>query len=148
VSIRSRLSALPPDHLLVQASKFLGTGIIAALLDYMLYVGLVALFAWSPTVSKGAGLLVGTTFSYVLNVRWTFQADSNPRIFGRFWFVTLTGGALSVVAVHVLVGIGIDYRLAGLLAVGGAAVFNFTLHRLWTFNAPANAAQTTSEEPS
>lgn len=145
MSIRSRFRALPPDHLLVQASKFIGTGVIAAILDYAFYVGLVALFAWSPTVSKGAGLLVGTTLSYVLNVRWTFQAESNPRVFARFWLVTLTGGALSVVAVHVLVGFGVDYRVAGLLAVGGAAVFNFTLHRLWTFNSPADVAPTAPE---
>ena len=148
MSLRTRLSALPPDHVLVQASKFLGTGLVAALLDYALYVGLVALFAWTPTTSKAAGLLAGTTFSYVLNVRWTFQADPNTRTFVRFWSVTLTGGALSVLAVHFLVRAGLDYRPAGLLAVGGAAVFNFTLHRLWTFNVSANAVPQTFEETS
>lgn len=148
MSIRSRLNALPPDHILVQASKFIGTGILAAVLDYALYIGLVELFTWSPTASKAAGLLVGTTCSYLLNVRWTFQANPNAGIFVRFWFVTLTGGALSVGAVYLLDGVGIDYRLAGLLAVGGAAVFNFTLHRMWTFKTPSNGSKPTPEEPS
>lgn len=124
---------LPDDHILVQAVKFLGIGVFAALIHYGTYVGLVAAFDVSPTLSTLVGFLASTAFSYVLNVRYTFKGDMNRTTLIRFWTVTIIGGLINAGVVEIGAR-QIDYRIAGIIAIGFGASFNFAGHKLWTFH--------------
>lgn len=126
------LRDLPDDHILVQAVKFLGIGVFAALIHYGTYVGLVAAAGISPTLATLVGFVASTIFSYVLNVRYTFKGDMNRVTLIRFWTVTILGGAINASVVEVGARL-IDYRIAGVIAIGFGASFNFAGHKLWTF---------------
>ena len=126
------LRDLPDDHILVQAVKFLGIGVFAALIHYGAYVGLVAAADISPTAATLVGFVASTAFSYVLNVRYTFKGDMNRMTLLRFWTVTILGGAINASVVEVGARL-IDYRIAGVIAIGFGASFNFAGHKLWTF---------------
>lgn len=98
-----------------------------------MYVGLVAAGFLGPTAATVVGFCAGTCVSYLLNSRFTFQAAMSAATFRRFWFVTLVGGALNTGLVAGQVALGVHYLLAGLLAIGVGATFNFVGHKLWTF---------------
>ena len=123
---------LPDDHILVQAVKFLGIGILAAVTHYGTYVGLVEAASVDPTLATLAGFVISTGISYVLNVRYTFQSDLNRVTLVRFWTVTILGGLINASVVEFGARL-IDYRIVGVIAIGCGASFNFAGHKLWTF---------------
>ncbi len=133
---------LPDDHVLVQAFKFLGVGIIAAASHYGIYVGLVAAGLLDPIGATLAGWVVSTAISYVLNAKYTFKADLGGWTAVKFWIVTIGGGGVN--ALVVLIGEQfMHYAIAGVVAIVFGASFNFTGHKLWTFpsGAPASGSE-------
>ncbi len=124
---------LPGDHVLVQAVKFLGVGVSCALTHYVIYLSLVELAGAHVVPATLVGWVVSTVQSYVLNARYTFQADLGGETMKRFWIVTIGGGGVNAGVVAGLDVMGISAWIAGIIAIVFGASFNFAGHKLWTF---------------
>lgn len=124
---------LAADHVLVQAVKFLGVGVSCALTHYVIYLGLVELVAVHVVPATLVGWVVSTVQSYVLNARYTFQADLGGETMKRFWLVTIGGGGVNAGVVAGLDVMGMAAWIAGIIAIVFGASFNFAGHKLWTF---------------
>ena len=116
-----------------QALKFILVGVVSAGTHYSVYLSLIVALSIGAVPATVVGFILGTIVSYVLNSRYTFQAAQTPATFARFWLVTLAGGALNAGVVWVLVGAGMHFAIAGVIAICVAAAFNFLCHRYWTF---------------
>ena len=130
--VRPPLTQPRPD-IRVQALKFLGVGGLSAGTHYAIYVGLVALGSMNVVAATVIGFVFGTLISYALNSRFTFEAEQTSSRFVRFWVVTLAGGAVNAGLVAALDLLGLHFAIAGVVAIGIAAAFNFLCHRYWTF---------------
>ena len=62
-----------PLRLQTQVLRFLVTGGLSAVVDYGLYILLMAA-GITRDVAKAASFVAGTTTAYLINRRWTFQA--------------------------------------------------------------------------
>jgi putative flippase GtrA len=129
-----------PLDLRTQLVRFVLTGGLSAVVDFGLLVVLMAL-GLHHTAAKALSFVAGTTTAYLINRRWTFQADPSRRRFlavvvlyavtfalqvGLFalLFDLLTGAGLSTLAVQVV---------AFVVAQGVATSVNFVVQRTLIF---------------
>lgn len=147
--IRAEKSATAPladkprdDHgLMVQMTRFIISGVIAAVVDFGLTFVMLNVFGASDFWGKSVGWVFGTITAYLINRRWTFQAAPSTR---RFLMVA----ALYTITYFVNVGLhAVLYRLfsgwewndslaivvAFVIAQGTATVINFIVQRVFIF---------------
>ncbi|OBF30001.1 GtrA family protein [Mycobacterium sp. ACS4331] len=119
-----------------QVLRFLLTGGLSAIVDFGLYIALLAL-GLHVNVAKTLSFIAGTTTAYLINRRWTFQA---PPSRARFIAVMV------LYALTYAVQVGINYlfylKFAGqpwqvpvafVIAQGTATVINFVVQRAVIF---------------
>lgn len=119
-----------------QIWRFVVTGGLSAVVDFGLYVALLAV-GLHVNVAKTISFVAGTTTAYLINRRWTFQA---PPSTARFLAVCL------LYAVTYAVQVGINYvfyvaldekpwrvPVAFVIAQGTATVINFVVQRAVIF---------------
>ncbi len=119
-----------------QVLRFLLTGGLSAIVDFGLYIALLAL-GLHVNLAKTLSFIAGTTTAYLINRRWTFQA---PPSRARFIAVMV------LYALTYAVQVGINYlfylKFAGqpwqvpvafVIAQGTATVINFVVQRAVIF---------------
>ncbi|GAA2570880.1 GtrA family protein [Mycolicibacterium diernhoferi] len=125
-----------PLSLRTQAARFIITGGLSAVVDFGLYVLLLAL-GLHVNLAKTLSFIAGTTTAYLINRRWTFQAPPS-----RARFVAV----MVLYALTYAVQVGINYLfylefagqpwqvpVAFVIAQGTATVINFVVQRAVIF---------------
>lgn len=115
---------------------FLLIGGLSTCLHYAILVLLVR-FDWlAPVWASGLGFCIGAVFNYLLNRRLTFSSKrTHRRVAPRFVVVATSGLMLNTVLIALLNGLaGWHYLSAQIFATGATLVWNFVLHKIWTFS--------------
>ncbi len=125
-----------PLSLRVQATRFVITGGLSAIVDFGLYVLMLQL-GLHVNVAKTLSFIAGTTSAYLINRRWTFRAEPS-----RARFVAV----MVLYALTYAVQVGINYLfylqfegrpwqvpVAFVIAQGTATVINFVVQRTVIF---------------
>ncbi|QJY50454.1 GtrA family protein [Pseudonocardia broussonetiae] len=122
-----------------QLARFVGVGVVSALVDFGVYHLLLQLGVVAP-VAKGVSFVLGTTTAYLLNRRFTFtQAGGGKGRFAGFVLLYGTTFALNVgvntLALALLPAMPLRTSVAWVLAQGVATVVNFVMLRTVVFRA-------------
>ena len=118
-----------------QIASFVGVGVVATSLHYLVLITAVQGFGASPVPSALLGYCCGGFVSYRLNRRHTFTSD-RPHAEAAWRFVLVAG--VGFVLTFLLMGLFVDrwrrpYLLAQVVTTGIVMFWTFAANRFWTF---------------
>lgn len=126
-----------------QIVRFVLTGGLAAVVDFGVLLILTVGFGVEEALAKTVSFILGTTTAYLLNRRWTFQAEPSTRRLIAVWvlYVAMYGVQLGIyMAFHALfpppedgIGVYVNRLVAFVIAQGTATVVNFIVQRTVIF---------------
>ncbi|WP_338122251.1 GtrA family protein [Corynebacterium xerosis] len=148
--IRAEKSATAPladkprdEHgLMIQMTRFIISGVIAAVVDFGTLIIMNWVFGVDRTVSKAVAWVFGTITAYMINRRWTFKAEASGKRLAAVAALYLTTfavqNAIFWAAPFLLVdqwgwGRGLSDTVAFVVAQGVATVVNFIVQRTVIF---------------
>lgn len=124
-----------------QGIKFIISGAISAVVDLGLTQLCQFVFGLGPVGARTIGFIFGTITAYLINRRWTFQAEPSKKRFIQVavlytitYFVNI---GLYKAGFHLLEGHMAEVLASGIsfvIAQGIATVINFIVQRVFIFN--------------
>ena len=124
---------LRTDILSPRFIRFCAVGAVNALVDFLLYSGMLWL-ALSPYPSRTASWVLACLFSYLVNKRWTFKAgDKGLLPLVRFGVVNACSLCLGLALLYVFKNFGCGDKVSFILSLPFTTAANYLGYRFWTF---------------
>jgi putative flippase GtrA len=115
--------------------KYFASGMTAVGVHFLVMIVLVELFSTPPPIGSFSGFCAGSIVNYYLQYSWTFRSNQSHRLaFIRYTTITLVMLLLNLLVFQLAwKQIGVDYRIAQILATGIVFMANFVINSHYTF---------------
>jgi len=122
--------------LLEKFIRFACVGAFGVVVQYLILIVLIELFAQNTVIASAAGFVVAAGVNYYLNYHFTFASEKrHHETLVKFAIIASIGLALNsaIIALGTEL-LALHYLLAQALAIGVVLIWNFFGNLLWTFN--------------
>ncbi len=114
--------------------KFLIVGGSATALQYGLLIVFVQFAGLSPVVATSIAYAISSVYNYLLNYYATFKSDASHRTAAtKFSAVAGSGLLINAGIIAALTKLGAHYLVAQVVATLVILVWNFVVHKYWTY---------------
>ncbi len=122
-------------HWRQQLLRFLITGGLSTLVQYVLLIISIESLGIAKTTSSALAYGLAAIVNYVLNYHFTFEAKSpHKQTLVRFAYVVSIGLLLNTIAFYLAIQMSSHYILAQCIGTGVTLIFNFIAHKYWTYS--------------
>jgi putative flippase GtrA len=121
-------------HISVQLVRFAIVGVLNTVLHLAVVAILTQIFGMSQLISNSAAYLVASSFSFVVNSIWSFQARPDAHRYIRFQLVGLIGLAVCAFFGYLGDAFGWHYVMTVLVTVCIVPFISFLAHRSYTYS--------------
>jgi putative flippase GtrA len=127
---------------LPRLARYLSLGGIGATVDSLAFL-VLDLVGVSPVIANTISTLLGIGISYVLNSKYTFNQNQYTRLTAsKFLAVGLFGLIFSNIALWLMITCFDLYPFtAKIITLPAVALIQFTLNKMWTFDAQKTRAE-------
>jgi putative flippase GtrA len=131
------VSGLVSRKTIKQFVFYTAVGSIGTCGHYLTLVALVESGLLTAVLASVAGFTVGALINYVLNYWFTFNSNKfHGEAMSKFFTVAILGAIINTTLMHIGVNIiQMYYLVAQIIASGIVLVWNFTINKVWTFQA-------------
>lgn len=114
--------------------KFLIVGGSATALQYGLLILFVQFADMGSVAASSIAYAISSVYNYLLNYYATFKSNASHQT-AAFKFAAVAGSGLLINAgiIYALTKLGAHYLLAQLVATAVILVWNFVVHKYWTY---------------
>ncbi|MCZ6915122.1 MAG: GtrA family protein [Rickettsia endosymbiont of Ixodes persulcatus] len=121
--------------LLGQFSRFFVAGALSASVQFSVLIGIVEIFSVSPIFASTLGYLAGAFINYLLNHYFSFKSSLPHRqALVRFSINSLFGFFINFFMMYIFMHY-YPYLSSQVLTSIIILIWNFLIHRCWTFRA-------------
>ena len=121
-------------HISVQFVRFATVGVLNTVLHLAIVAILTQVFGASQAISNSVAYLAASSFSFIVNSIWSFQARPHANRYIRFQVVGLLGLAACTFFGYLGDTFGWHYVIAVLLSACVLPLFTFLGHRFYTYS--------------
>jgi putative flippase GtrA len=130
-----------------QFARYVVIGGGATLAHYVVLFGLVQVGV-SPWRASVAGSVIGATLNYFISRQAVFNSTrGHIGAMVRFGLVAFLALGCNATIMAIGLGLGLYYLIAQVFASALTAIFNFLVHRYWTFRDAAAVGAPTEPQP-
>ena len=122
-------------NIVIQFVKYSTVALLSALSDWIVFVGILALFG-SPIGAQAISRIVGGVVSFAINKYWSFESCRRDRTLIEAWrFIVLFGISytFSLALFALVTWVGLHPYIAKLLSDSVCFIFNFLMMRFWVY---------------
>lgn len=123
-----------------QAIRFIISGGVAAVVDLGFTYLFQIILGFGPGLARTVGFILGTLTAYMINRRWTFEAEASSKRFAAVvllytitYGVNVGGHKLLFYLLEEPLGDRVALVVAFLISQGTATVINFIVQRVFIF---------------
>ncbi|HSI55228.1 MAG TPA: GtrA family protein [Ramlibacter sp.] len=118
-----------------EVTRFLGVGVAATALQYLVYGALLRILPGPAVVASVLGYVAGSVLSYLLNYHVTFGSSrAHASAVPRFYAMVAVAFLLNAAIVGGLVdGMGLNAWLGQVVATVACLAWNYAVSRRWVF---------------
>jgi putative flippase GtrA len=116
--------------------RFVVVGLGSTMTHTAVAVGLIHQMGVTPVAANGIAFGLSTVQAYLLNTRWSFGQRPTTANLSRYLVVTAAGFGLTLLLSRLCESAGWSYGWGIAAVVAVVPIFNFSLHRLWTYTLP------------
>lgn len=133
---------------LLQGSRFIIVGSLAAVIDLGSLTLLVEMLELDPQIAQIISTLLAVTFVFLANKFFTFRNQSKQVGSQLFKFALVYGIAIAanIGTTAVLIWLGVHYFLAKVAAIGLGVIWNYSMSHAFVFRVPNQPDQPSSSE--
>ncbi|HIE53852.1 MAG TPA: GtrA family protein [Chromatiaceae bacterium] len=114
--------------------RFSISGLVVTGLHVLIASSLIQFLSITPSFANGAAYILATTFSYVINTKWSFSSPLHGKNLARFYSVSVTGLLLTMSISGAAQHLGLNHWYGIALVVCIIPPVTFLLHHRWTYN--------------
>jgi len=113
--------------------RFICNGVMTTCIHTLVVYLLIQFYVLDIGFANVLAFLTATSFSYVVNTKWTFGAEHSPQIMFRYVVVTGMGSFLAYLLASFCEAMGLPWWYGVGLIVAVTPVLTWLAHKSWTY---------------
>lgn len=113
--------------------RFICSGAVTTCIHTLVVYLFIQFYVIDIGLTNVLAFLTATSFSYVVNTKWTFGAERSHQIMFRYLVVTCMGSVLAYLLASFCEEMGLSWWYGVGLIVTVTPVFTWQAHKNWTY---------------
>ena len=125
-------------NLLVQIFKFFVVGVIATIIDFIIYYICYNEFEIDPLIANIISFSISVIYNYIASIKWVFDTDKNKNktvLFIEFISLSILGLLLTELLLFIFINVlSFNKMISKIIATIITMVFNFVTRKIFIEN--------------